>query len=307
MWLLRLLMMGAIACGGLAARAQTWPTRPVSLIAPFAAGSGVDLLARHVGGLLQDRLGQPFIIDDRPGANGNVGAATAAKAAPDGNTLLIVTPGIAVQNKYVYSSMPFNFDRDFDPIVLVAKAPMLIMVNLALPVRSMAELLAYAKANPDKLHVSSSGVGSQPHITLERLKQLSETQMIHVPYNSSNQQNSDLVGGQIEVGINYVTTTLGLVKANSVRALAITSATRLADLPDVPTLSELGFHDFEAVGWYGVFAPHGAPESVAARINPVVNEWLKTDDATQKLRALGMQAAGGSSADSGRCRSDQCR
>jgi tripartite-type tricarboxylate transporter receptor subunit TctC len=288
------LAMGASARG---AAAQDWPTHTVSIISPFSAGSGVDLLARNVANELQEKLGKPFIVDNRSGANGNVGAAVAAKAAPDGYTLLIVTPGIAVQNKYVYKTMPFDFDHDFSPIVLIAKAPMLIMVNNSLPVHSLAEMLAYAKAYPGKLHVSSTGVGSQPHITLERLKQLSGTDMIHVPYNSSGQQNSDLISGQIEVGINYVTTTLGLVQAGSVRPLAITSTKRMKELPNVPTMEELGYPDFEAVGWYGIFAPHGTPDTVAAKINPIVNAYLKTDKAQDALSHLGMQAAGGTAQD----------
>ncbi len=290
----------SILLAGLAmapAWAQNWPSRQVTIVSPFAAGSGVDLLARLVGNELQDKLGQPFIVDDRAGANGNVGASFASKAAPDGNTLLIVTPGIAVQNKYVYASLPFDFARDFSPIVLVAKAPMMIMVNPALPVHTLAELIAYARANPGKVHVSSSGVGSQPHVTLEMIEGIADVDMTHVPYNSASQQNTDLIGGQIEAGINYVTTTIGLAKAGSVRALAVTSARRLADLPDVPTMREAGFPDFEAVGWYGVFAPKGTPDPVARKINPVINGWLASDRSRQPLRDLGMQAAGGSASD----------
>lgn len=287
----------ALVFCGARAGAQTWPSRAATIVSPFSAGSGVDLLARHVANELQDKLGQPFVVDDRAGANGNVGAAYAAKAAPDGNTLLIVTPGIAVQNKYVYSSMPFDFARDFDPLVLIAKAPMLVMVNPALPVHNLAELVAYARANPGKVRVSSSGVGSQPHVTLEMIKGMAGVDMTHVPYNSAGQQNTDLVSGQIEAGINYVTTTIGLVKAGSARALATTSATRLDDLPDVPTMREAGFPGFEAVGWYGVFAPRGTPAMVGEKVGKVVNDWLASERSKRPLRDLGMQAAGGGADD----------
>ncbi len=287
----------ALAAGGARAQTPSWPTRAATIISPFSAGSGVDLLARHIGNELQDKLGQPFIVDDRAGANGDVGAAYAAKAAPDGYTLLIVTPGIAVQNKYVYAAMPFDFERDFSPIALVAKAPMLVMVNPSLPVHTLAELIAYAKANPGKVRVSSTGVGSQPHVTLEMIKGMAGVDMTHVPYNSAGQQNTDLIAGQIEAGINYVTTTIGLVKAGSARALATTGATRLADLPDVPTMREAGFPGFEAVGWYGIFAPRGTPDIVGAKVNKVVNDWLASDRSVAPLRDLGMQPAGGSADD----------
>ncbi len=287
----------ALAANGARAQTPSWPTRAATIISPFSAGSGVDLLARHIGNELQDKLGQPFIVDDRAGANGDVGAAYAAKAAPDGYTLLIVTPGIAVQNKYVYATMPFDFERDFSPIALVAKAPMLVMVNPSLPVHTLAELIAYAKANPGKVRVSSTGVGSQPHVTLEMIKGMAGVDMTHVPYNSAGQQNTDLIAGQIEAGINYVTTTIGLVKAGSARALATTGATRLADLPDVPTMREAGFPGFEAVGWYGIFAPRGTPDIVGAKVNKVVNDWLASDRSIAPLRDLGMQPAGGSADD----------
>jgi tripartite-type tricarboxylate transporter receptor subunit TctC len=279
------------------ASAQTWPNKTVTIVAPFAAGSGVDLLARHLAEELRAKLGQSFIVENRVGANGNLGAGIVAKATPDGNTLLIVTPGIAVQNKFVYKTMPYDFGKDFDPIVLVAKAPMLLLLNPKIPAKTMPELIAYAKANPGRINVSSTGVGSQPHVTLELIKQAANIEMTHIPYNSTAQQNSDLISGHTEAAINYVTTTLGLASAGQARALAITSATRIKELPDVPTLQEAGFKDFEAVGWYGIFAPHGSPPEVAARINPVINAWLKTDAAQKALGDLGMTGAGGTSKD----------
>jgi len=279
------------------AAAQTWPDKTVTIVAPFAAGSGVDLLARHLAEELRSKLGQAFIVENRVGANGNLGAGIVAKAAPDGNTLLIVTPGIAVQNKFVYKTMPYDFEREFDPIVLVAKAPMLLLLNPQIPAKTMPELITYAKANPGKINVSSTGVGSQPHVTLELIKQAAGIEMTHIPYNSTAQQNSDLISGHTEAAINYVTTTLGLASAGQARALAITSATRIKELPDVPTLQEAGFKDFEAVGWYGIFAPHGSPPEVAAKINPVINAWLKTDAAQKALGDLGMTGAGGTAKD----------
>ena len=246
------------------AGAQSWPSKPVTYIVPFGPGSGPDVLARNISAELTAKFRQPFVVENRPGANGNIGAAIAAKAAPDGHTFLSVTPGIAVQNKYVYKTMPFDFDRDFVPIILMAKAPMLVLVNPKLPPRTLAELLAYAKANPGKLTVSSTGVGSQGHITLELLKKLSGTDMTHIPYNSGGQALTDTMSGQVDVAINYVTVTLGPALEGTVRPLAITSRTRLEKLPDIPTLEEAGFPGFESVGWYSVVAPKGTPADIVS-------------------------------------------
>ncbi len=279
------------------ATAQTWPARPITIISPFSAGSGVDLLARHIANALSESVHQAVIVDDRPGANGNVGAAAAARADPDGYTLLIETPGIAVQNKFVYKSMPFDAERDFAPIVLIAKAPMLVLVNPKLPVHTLAELLDYSKAHPGKVSVTSTGIGSQPHITLEMLNRLSGAGMVHVPYNNATQQNMDLIGGQVEASINYVTTSLGFVLDGKARALAITSKTRMQRLPDVPTLEESGFPGFESVGWYAVVAPHGTPADVTAKVNAIVNGYIATDAGRRHLDELGMQASGGTPED----------
>jgi tripartite-type tricarboxylate transporter receptor subunit TctC len=279
------------------ALAQAWPTKPVTLVAPFQAGGGVDLLARRVGGELAEKLGQPFVIDNRAGANGNIGAAAVAKAEPDGYTLLIATPGIAVQNKMVYKTMPFDADRDFAPIVLISKAPLLVLVNPKLPIRTMAELIAYAKANPGKINVSSSGVGSQGHITLELLKKLSGVDMTHVPYRTSAQGNTDIISGQIEAGINYVTTATSQVNEGLLRALAITTKIRSRDLPNVPTMEETGFPGFESTGWYAVVAPRGTPADVIGKINTIVNAFIKSEKGIKQLDDLGMQAAGGTPAD----------
>ena len=279
------------------AGAQTWPSKPVTYIVPFGAGSGPDVLARNISNELTAKFRQPFIVENRPGANGNIGATIASKAPPDGHTFLSVTPGIAVQNKYVYKTMPFNFERDFVPIVLMAKAPMLVLVNPKLSPRTLPELLAYAKANPGKLTVSSTGVGSQGHITLELLKKLSGTDMTHIPYNSGGQALTDTMSGQVDVAINYVTVTLGPALQGTVRPLAITSKTRLDKLPNVPTLEEAGFPGFESVGWYSLFAPKGTPAEIISAMNHAINAILKTDIGKKYIENLAMQTAGGSPED----------
>jgi tripartite-type tricarboxylate transporter receptor subunit TctC len=279
------------------AAAQSWPSKPVTYIVPFNAGSGPDVLARNISTELTAKFRQPFIVENRAGANGNIGAAIVSKAAPDGYTILSVTPGIAVQNKYIYKTMPFDFDRDFVPIILIAKAPMLILVNSKLSPRTLPEFLAYAKANPGKLTVSTTGVGSQGHITLELLKRLSGTEITHVPYNGGGQAITDTIGGQVSATINYVTVTLGPALEGTLRPLAITSTTRLEKMPDVPTLEEAGFPGFESVGWYSIVAPRGTPAEIASTLNQAVNAVLKTDVGRKYIDNLAMQPAGGSPED----------
>jgi len=275
------------------AAAQSWPSKPVTYIVPFNAGSGPDVLARNISTELTAKFRQPFIVENRAGANGNIGAAIVSKAAPDGYTILSVTPGIAVQNKYIYKTMPFDFDRDFVPIILIAKAPMLVLVNSKLSPRTLPEFLAYAKANPGKLTVSTTGVGSQGHITLELLKRLSGTEITHVPYNGGGQAITDTIGGQVSATINYVTVTLGPALEGTLRPLAITSTTRLEKMPDVPTLEEAGFPGFESVGWYSIVAPRGTPAEIGSTLNQAVNAVLKTDVGRKYIDNLAMQPAGG--------------
>jgi tripartite-type tricarboxylate transporter receptor subunit TctC len=266
--------------------AQSWPSKPVTYIVPFNAGSGPDVLARNISTELTAKFRQPFIVENRAGANGNIGAAIVSKAAPDGYTILSVTPGIAVQNKYIYKT-----------IILIAKAPMLILVNSKLSPRTLPEFLAYAKANPGKLTVSTTGVGSQGHITLELLKRLSGTEITHVPYNGGGQAITDTIGGQVSATINYVTVTLGPALEGTLRPLAITSTTRLEKLPDVPTLEETGFPGFESVGWYSIVAPRGTPAEIGSTLNQAVNAVLKTDVGRKYIDNLAMQPAGGSPED----------
>lgn len=275
------------------AAAQPWPARTITLISGFGAGSGVDLLARDIAKAMSNELHQPVIVEDRPGANGNVAAAVTAKAAPDGYTFLLATPGIEFANKYSYDKLPYDAARDFVPMVLVSKAPMMIMVNPKFPGKTLADLIAYAKTHPDKVTVSSTGIGSQGHVTLEALNKLTGAGFVHVPYNNTGEQNLDLISGRIEAGINYVTTALGFVLDGKIRALAVTSKTRVPRLPDVPTLEEAGFPGFESVGWYVVVAPKGIAPAVVDKVNAIVNAYIRTDDGQKALDTLGMQAAGG--------------
>lgn len=273
--------------------AQPWPSRTMTIISGFGAGSGVDVLARDIAKAISNELHQPVIVEDRPGANGNIAAAATAKAAPDGYTFLLATPGIEFANKYSYDQLAYNPTRDFEPIVLVSKAPMMIMVNPNFSAKTLPDLIAYAKSHPGKVSVSSTGIGSQGHVTIEVLNKLTGAGFVNVPYNNPGEQNLDLISGRIAAGINYVTTALGFVLDGKLRALAVTSNARISRLPNIPTLEEAGFPGFESVGWYVVVAPHGTPSPVVEKVNAIVNAYIRTQEGQKALDTLGMQAAGG--------------
>lgn len=283
--------MGAALIGKSAA--QSWPSRTITVISGFGAGSGVDVLARDIAKAMSNELHQPVIVEDRPGANGNIAAAATAKAAPDGYTFLLATPGIEFANKYSYDQLAYNPTRDFVPIVLVSKAPMMIMVNPKFSAKTLPDLITYAKSHPGKVSVSSTGIGSQGHVTLEVLNKLTGAGFVNVPYNNPGEQNLDLISGRIAAGINYVTTALGFVLDGKLRALAVTSNTRISRLPDIPTLEEAGFPGFKSVGWYVLVAPHGTQSTVVEKVNAIVNAFIRTDEGQKALDTLGMQAAGG--------------
>jgi len=283
--------MGAALIGKSAA--QSWPSRTITVISGFGAGSGVDVLARYIAKAMSNELHQPVIVEDRPGANGNIAAAATAKAAPDGYTFLLATPGIEFANKYSYDQLAYNPTRDFVPIVLVSKAPMMIMVNPKFSAKTLPDLITYAKSHPGKVSVSSTGIGSQGHVTLEVLNKLTGAGFVNVPYNNPGEQNLGLISGRIAAGINYVTTALGFVLDGKLRALAVTSNTRISRLPDIPTLEEAGFRGFESVGWYVVVAPHGTSSAVVKKVNAIVNAYIRTEEGQKALDTLGMQAAGG--------------
>jgi tripartite-type tricarboxylate transporter receptor subunit TctC len=275
------------------AGADNWPSRPVTVIVPFPAGSGTDLLARAVASELSDRLGQQFVVDNRGGAGGNIGAAAVAKANPDGYTILFGTPGPLVNNKLMYKNLTFDSERDFMPIVLIARSPLIIVATPATPANTLQELMAYAKANPGKLNVGHPGNGTLGHITSELLQSRSDTKITQVPYRGSTPLATDLLGGQVNVGMDFMPTYVPLVTEGKLRALAVTSTERASQLPNVPTVQESGFGGFEATAWYALAAPTGTPTDVITKINAVVNAYLQSAGGKQRLDQLGMQAVGG--------------
>ena len=273
--------------------AQAYPTKPIRIVVPFPAGGTTDVLARAAAQKLAETLGQPAVVDNRPGAGGNIGAELVAKSAPDGYTLLMGTVGTHAINPGLYPKLPYDHVKDFAPVILVAGVPNVLVINPALPVNSVPELIAYAKANPGKLNFASSGNGTSIHLSAELFKTMAGVQMTHVPYKGSAPALQDLVGGQVQLMFDNLPSSLALIKGGKLKALAVTSGARAAALPDVPTLAESGLPGFEASSWFGLLAPTGTPSSVIAKLNGEIAKWLATPEAKEKLLAQGANAAGG--------------
>ena len=277
--------------------AQTWPSRPVTIILPFAPGGGTDLLARALAQDLGERFGQQFVVDNRAGAGGNVGAAAVAKAAPDGYTILFGTPGPLANNKLMYKNPPFDPEQAFTPIVLIAKSPLIIAAKVSLPVKDIKELAAYAKANPGKLNVGVPGNGTLGHITSVLLQRELGISMTDVPYRGTALVVNDLLGGQVDLAMDFMPSYVPLVREGKVRALAVTTSQRSSDLPDVNTVQDAGFPGFEATAWYALAAPAGTPSEIIDKLNAATNAFLKSPKGQETLANLSMQAVGGAPAD----------
>jgi tripartite-type tricarboxylate transporter receptor subunit TctC len=281
-----------------AADAQTaFPIKPVRVVVPFPAGGTTDLLARAASQKLSATWGQQAIVDNRPGAAGNIGAELVAKAPADGYTLLMGTVGTHAINASLYPRMPYDHAKDFAPVILVAGVPNVLVVHPSLPVNSVQELIAFAKANPGRLNFASSGSGTSIHLSGELFKVMTGVQMTHIPYKGSAPALADLVGGQVQLMFDNLPSSLAFIKAGKLRALAVTSAQRSPALPDVPTVAESGVSGFEASSWFGLLAPAGTPRDVVTKINADTQKWLASPDAKDKLAAQGAAAAGGSPED----------
>jgi tripartite-type tricarboxylate transporter receptor subunit TctC len=292
----------AISAAGLSvgpsiAWAQAWPSRPVTIILPFAAGGGTDLLARALAQDLGERFGQQFVVENRTGAGGNVGATAVAKAAPDGYTLLFGTPGPLANNKLIYKNPPFDPEQAFTPIVLIAKSPLIIAAKASLPVKDIKELAAYAKANPGKLNVGVPGNGTLGHITSVLVQRELGIKMTDVPYRGTAPVVNDLLGGQVDLAMDFMPTYVPHILEGKIRGLAVTTTERSSDLPDVMTVQEGGFKGFEATAWYALAAPTGTPTAIIDKLNAATNAFLKSPKGQQVLAKLSMLAVGGPPAD----------
>jgi len=290
----RALLGVALAATAGAARAQSYPSRPLRIVVPFAAGAGVlDIMARLVGRHLGESLGQQVVIDNRPGAGGIVGAEVVAKAEPDGYTLLMGNTALVV-SPYLYARLPFDPLADFVPLTMVNTAPLLLVVHPAVPARSAAELLAYAKARPGQLNYGSGGVGTTPYLATELLKSMAGIDVVHVPYKGGAPALADLVAGQLTFMIENVPGTLPLVKSGKLRALAITSAHRFPLVPELPTLSEAGVAGYEMVGWNGLFAARGTAQAIVDQLSETLIKTMLLADVKSQMADLGAEPGGNS-------------
>jgi tripartite-type tricarboxylate transporter receptor subunit TctC len=280
------------------ASAQTYPNRPVHIIVGYAAGGSTDVLARLFGQWLSDRLKQPFIVENRAGAANNIGTEAVTKASPDGYTLLLVNPANAI-NASLYSKLNFNFMRDIEPVAGFIRVPNVMEVNPNVPAKTVAEFIAYAKANPDKVNVASSGAGTSIHLSGELFKMMTGVKMVHVPYKGSAPMLLDLISGQVQVTFDNMPSSIQHIKAGKLRALAVTTAVRSSELPDVPTVAET-VPGYEASAFFGLGAPHGTPKEVVDLLNKEINIALKDPKVLAKLTELGGIPMPGSAADFGK-------
>ncbi|HYP85934.1 tripartite tricarboxylate transporter substrate binding protein [Variovorax sp.] len=291
-------LLSLALCAGIAAplsvHAQDWPTKPVRIVVPAGPGGSADPLARLVAEELGKSLKQSFVVENRPGANGNVGAASVVKSTADGYTLLFGWTGTLVPAITLYHAKPYHPQRDLDPIVLIGSVPNVVVVDPSLGVKSLAELTAYAKSHPGQLNFGSTGSGSSYHLSGELYKKTMGVSMLHIPYNSPGAVFTDLVGGRLQVAFPGTAAAAPLVKDGRLRAVAVMADKRSPMMPDVPTTSELGFPALVSDTWFGLLAPKGTPAEIRQKINQAVNAALKDPQFNERLIALGFQPLGGS-------------
>ncbi|MFO1199236.1 MAG: tripartite tricarboxylate transporter substrate binding protein [Burkholderiaceae bacterium] len=288
MRILRPLAALLLAASAASAAAQAFPSRPIRLVVTFPTGGAPDILARILSEKAQ--FGQPVVVDNVPGAGGNIGADRVAKAPGDGHQLVMGTVGTHSINGALYAKMPYDMVRDFTPVSLVASTPNLLVVNNDLPVKSVQDLIAWGRANPNKLSFGSPGIGSSVHISGELFKSMTGVQMTHVPYKGRQFAIPDLVGGQIQLMFDNMPSALPMAREGKIRAVAQTGAKRSPAAPDVPTVAEQGLPGFDATSWFALFAPAGTPRDVVARLNAEVQRVYRLPDVQEKLKTLGLDA-----------------
>jgi tripartite-type tricarboxylate transporter receptor subunit TctC len=283
--------------------AQTYPTRPVRIIVGFAAGGGVDIIACLMGRWLSERLGQPFVIENRPGAGTNIATEAVVNAPPDGYTLLLANLANAI-NATLYEKLNFNFIRDIAPVAGIMCVPHIMVVNPSVPAKTIPEFVAYAKANPGKINMASGGVGGPSHVSGELFNMMAGVNMIHVPYRGVAPALTDLLGGQMQVTFASMPSSIEYIRAGKVRALAVTTATRSEALPDIPTVTDF-VPGYEASAWYGIGAPRNTPVEVIDKLNREINAGLADPKMKSRLADLGGTVLAGSPADFGKLIADE--
>ena len=279
------------------AAALDYPVRPTRIVAGFAAGGGVDITARLIGQWLADRLGQPFVVENRTGAGGNIGTETVVNAAPDGYTLLLATVPNAV-NASLYEKLSFNFVRDITPVAGVIRVPMVVLVNPAVPAQNLPEFISYGKANPGKVNMASAGSGSAPHMAGELFKLMTGTDMVHDHYRGQGPAMTDLLSGQVQVLFAAAPGTADFIKTGKLRALAVTTAARMQEQPDIPAVGDF-VPGYEASQWYGFAAPKNTPAEIVDKLNKEINAAIADPAMKARLAAIGGETMPGSPSDFG--------
>jgi len=290
------LAASATALAAPIAQSQAWPTKPVKILFGFPPASATDVVARTVGQKLSEKWGQPVVIDNRPGAGGNLASELAARAPADGYTIFFGTVANAISTSY-YSKLNYDYLKDFTPITLVATTPLLLVANPGVPVKSVKELIEYAKANPGKLNFGSGGAGTSNHLAGEMFKSVTGTDLVHVPYKGTPAAYADLQSGAISLMWDNIVAATGQVNAGKLRPIAVTSAARAPSLPGVPTMAESGLAGFEAVSWIGALVPVGTPKDIVDKIHTDLVAVLRMPDVQERLSASGAVVVGNSQAE----------
>lgn len=294
-YVLPLLTTLALIATGHNVQAQNWPAKPISLVVPFPSGGTTDVLARAIGQELSVALGQPVVVESKPGAGSTLGADYVAKAKPDGHTLLMGAVHHTIASS-VYKKLPYDFQKDLAPISIVAMVPNVLVINTAIPAKNVSELLALAKAQPGKYSFGSNGNGTAQHLIGAQFESMGGVELLHVPYKGSGPLTTDLLGGQIQMSFDTITPVLPHIKAGKLRALAVTTGKRSAALPDVPTLDEAGLKGFDLGTWFGLLAPAGTPTPIVERLSQEVARIVARPDFRKKLEDIGANPVGNTSA-----------
>ena len=281
-----------ILCFQAGAQTADYPQRAVRIVVPFAAGGSTDVVARVLADKLGQEMKQPFVIDNRAGAGGNIGADIVAKAPADGYTLLMATTGILAINEYLYKNLSYK-SRDFTPVSYTSLISNILVVSPSVPANDVMQLITLAKKNPGTLSFASSGAGSSTHLSGELFKSMTGTEILHVPYRGSAMAITDVVAGQVTMLFDNAPSSIAFLKEGKLKALAVTSKKRLPNLPNVPTLEEAGVPGYESLSWSGLVAPAGTPAAVVAKLNQAIDRILKTDEIRQRFAALGVDPVGG--------------
>jgi tripartite-type tricarboxylate transporter receptor subunit TctC len=286
-----LAVSAAALCTG--ALAQSYPAKPIRLVVPFPPGGGTDIIAREVSQKVGTANGWTFVIDNKPGAGGNLGVDAVAKSPPDGYTIVLGQTSNLAINPTLYSKLPYDPVKDLTPVGLLATAPLVIVVPMASPYKTLADLVAAAKAKPGAVNFASPGNGTVAHLTGEQLQKAAGIKFQHVPYKGANQALTDVISGQVQLYVSSVPSVLQHIRNGKVRPIAVTSAKRVGDLPDTPTVGEAGYKGFDAVTWFGILAPAGTSKEVVAKLNAAFNKALQLPDLRKRLDDEGAEPSGG--------------